>query len=94
MGFNALHPADSLVGQSRVNEAQSEGLAVCVWTVDDEERLSELVAMGVDCVITNFPDRGRQVVNNYAMSGQTNRSFFGTQVNFKEETSPKKSPSS
>ena len=94
MGFNALHPADSLVGQSRVNEAQSEGLAVCVWTVDDEERLSELVAMGVDCVITNFPDRGRQVVNNYALSGQTNRSFFGTQVNFKEETSPKKSPSS
>jgi hypothetical protein len=89
-----LHPADSLVDQSRVNEAQSEGLAVCVWTVDDEERLGELVAMGVDCVITNFPDLGRRVVNSYGKSGQTNRSFSGTQVNFKDETSPKKSPSS
>ena len=94
MGFNALHPADALVSQSRLNEAQSEGLAVCVWTVDDEERFRELVAMGVNCVITNFPDLGRQVVNNYVRGGQTNRSFSGTQVNFKEETSPKKSPSS
>lgn len=94
MGFNALHPADSLVNQSRVNEAQNEGLAVCVWTVDDEQRLGELVAMGVDCVITNFPDLGRRVVNSYGKTGQTNRSISGTQVNFKDETSPKKSPSS
>lgn len=94
MGFNALHPADKLVDQFRVNDAQNDGLAVCVWTVDDEERLGELVAMGVDCVITNFPDLARRAANSYDKSGQTKRSFSGTQVNFKDETSPKKSPSS
>src|SRR4029077_5289028 len=39
--------------------ARSLGLATTVYTVNDEERLRELAALGVDGVFTDRPDRLR-----------------------------------
>ena len=38
------------------------GLAVNVWTVNETGRMRELIAMGVDGIITDYPDRLRQVL--------------------------------
>ncbi len=62
-GHGALHPWDVLVDAALVTAAHSEGLLVNVWTVDDPQRIAELVAFGVDGVVTNLPDVARRVVD-------------------------------
>lgn len=34
------------------------GIKANVWTVDDEREMEEMAALGVDAIITNFPDQG------------------------------------
>jgi glycerophosphoryl diester phosphodiesterase len=43
--------------ESFLARACGAGKSVHVWTVDDPARMRELVAAGVEAVITNFPDR-------------------------------------
>jgi glycerophosphoryl diester phosphodiesterase len=45
-----------------VTEAHAAGLKVIPWTVDDKPTMNKLVADGVDGIITDFPDRLRQVM--------------------------------
>ena len=42
--------------------AHSLGLKVIVWTVNDEARMSALIELGVDGIITDYPDRLREVM--------------------------------
>ena len=37
--------------------ARGRGLALTVWTVDDEESMRRMIDLGVDRIITNFPER-------------------------------------
>ncbi|MEZ5310035.1 MAG: glycerophosphodiester phosphodiesterase family protein [Microthrixaceae bacterium] len=37
-------------------------LAVNPWTIDAEDRILELSRLGVDAVITNFPQRTRSIL--------------------------------
>ncbi len=62
-GHVALHPWDYLVDDALVAAAKRHGLEVNVWTVDDPERMAQLVAMGVDGLCTNVPDVARTVVD-------------------------------
>lgn len=59
---DALHPDHSCVDADMVRAAREAGLYVNVWTVDDEERMEELVRMGVSGLISNVPDRLSRVV--------------------------------
>ncbi|MGI9525144.1 MAG: glycerophosphodiester phosphodiesterase [Hyphomicrobiaceae bacterium] len=45
-------------------EAKSIGLKVIVWTVNDEADMRNLLTMGVDGIITDYPDLGRQVIDS------------------------------
>jgi glycerophosphoryl diester phosphodiesterase len=45
-----------------LREAQSLGLKVVPWTVNDPEDMRSLVKQGVDGLITDYPDRLRQVL--------------------------------
>jgi len=47
----------SLVSASVLEFAAAGGKAVHAWTVNNTEEISRLVALGVDGVITNYPDR-------------------------------------
>ena len=38
------------------------GIRVNAWTVDDVDDVTRLTELGVDAIITNFPDRARQVL--------------------------------
>lgn len=53
--MQAIHPHDFLVDRGFLAKAREAGLAVNVWTVDDTDRMKELVALGVDGIITNAP---------------------------------------
>lgn len=61
-GHVALHPWDVVVDQALVDAAHGAGLDVNVWTVDDPDRMAQLVAFGVDGLCTNVPDVARALV--------------------------------
>ena len=47
-----------------IGRAHDLGLHVLAWTVDDPDRMRQLIDDGVDALITNVPDVGRAVVND------------------------------
>jgi len=52
-GYRALHPFVTQVSTRLVEAAHDAGLAVNVWTVNPDDALREMVALGVDAVITD-----------------------------------------
>jgi glycerophosphoryl diester phosphodiesterase len=64
-GHVALHPWDYLVDDALVEAAREQGLEVNVWTVDDPERMVQLVEMGVHGLCTNVPDVARRIVDQH-----------------------------
>jgi glycerophosphoryl diester phosphodiesterase len=45
-----------------VADAHARGLAVLPWTVDNPDDMRRLIDMGVDGIITDYPDRLRSVM--------------------------------
>jgi glycerophosphoryl diester phosphodiesterase len=54
---DGLHPEYSWVTPDLVSTAQEAGLYVIVWTVDDQDQMERMAAMGVTGIISNFPER-------------------------------------
>jgi glycerophosphoryl diester phosphodiesterase len=52
-----LHPDFDMVDETYMARARKLGLPVRVWTVDDEAEMRRLIALGVDAIVTNVPDR-------------------------------------
>ena len=50
------------VTRAMVEQAHALGLKVIPWTIDDTATLQYLVDMGVDGIITNYPDRLKAVL--------------------------------
>ena len=67
-GHGAVHPdVRALAGDaagSTIARAHELGLAVNVWTVNDEDEMRRLAAAGVDAVITDVPDVARRVLDS------------------------------
>ncbi|HET6166808.1 MAG TPA: glycerophosphodiester phosphodiesterase family protein [Marmoricola sp.] len=61
-GYTALSPSHTIVTPAIVREAHDAGLLVIPYTVDDAGLMAELVDLGVDGLITNRPDLGREVL--------------------------------
>jgi glycerophosphoryl diester phosphodiesterase len=59
---NSINPADELLSPRFVAVAHEAELLVYPWTVDDPDRMAELIEMGVDGIITNTPDVLREIV--------------------------------
>lgn len=49
----------------RLAEAHAHGLQVVVWTVDQPADIKRLADMGVDGIITDYPDRAAEVLKPY-----------------------------
>lgn len=54
-GHLAVHPHESMVDAELVEAAKQNGLQVNPWTVNNLERANQLVAIGVDGLITDVP---------------------------------------
>ena len=55
------------VDADSIKLAHDLGLQVNVWTVNETSRMRELIAMGVDGIITDYPDRLRQVLTELGL---------------------------
>ena len=66
-GHVALHPNSWFLGEPALGDlltqARAAGVAVNVWTVNDETEIARLAAAGVDAVITDVPDVARRVLS-------------------------------
>ena len=60
-------PAWQTLTPARLAEAKALGLAVIPWTVNDPLTMQRLIEWGVDGLITDYPDRLREVMARWAM---------------------------
>jgi glycerophosphoryl diester phosphodiesterase len=61
-GAEAVHFSAVLATAETVAAAHAEGWSVHVYTVDEPDAMRRLLAIGVDGLFTNFPDRLRRLV--------------------------------
>ncbi|GAG16863.1 unnamed protein product, partial [marine sediment metagenome] len=62
LAAEALNPERSLASRELVEAAHGEGMAVYVYTVDDQEEMQRLLDLGVDGLFTNHPRRMREML--------------------------------
>jgi glycerophosphoryl diester phosphodiesterase len=62
VGAEAINPWRGMVDAELVAAAHGEGLAVYPFTVDREDEMERQLALGVDGMFTNHPDRLRALV--------------------------------
>ncbi|MEM7285407.1 MAG: glycerophosphodiester phosphodiesterase [Actinomycetota bacterium] len=62
-GMTAVVPYDPTVDRRFIERAHETGIAVYPWTVNDPERMAELIEIGIDGIITDTPDVARSVVD-------------------------------
>jgi glycerophosphoryl diester phosphodiesterase len=49
------------ITKESVRAAQQDGLKVVVWTVNEPRDMVRMMALGVDGIISDYPDRLRQI---------------------------------
>ncbi|MGD8549316.1 MAG: glycerophosphodiester phosphodiesterase, partial [Desulfobacterales bacterium] len=49
--------------EQQIQEVRSEGCGVIVWTVDEADELPLLCELGIDGVVSNFPDKIIKALN-------------------------------
>lgn len=64
IGVNALHPATYLLQYPDfLKDCKKYNLPLHVWTVNTKEHMEKLMKLGVDAIITDFPDIARKISN-------------------------------
>ncbi|MCB9641062.1 MAG: hypothetical protein H6728_17420 [Myxococcales bacterium] len=58
---DALHPNFRIVNEAYMKWARKQGFAVNVWTVNAPEDMRRMIRLGVDAIITDFPQRLLQI---------------------------------
>lgn len=63
LGFvpNIWSPNYQLVSSRMIAEAHNIGMKVIPWTVNTTEEMNDLLEMGVDGIITDYPDRAKSL---------------------------------
>jgi glycerophosphoryl diester phosphodiesterase len=61
-GCGTWSPRFQDLGAGQVVEAHGLGLKVVPWTVNEAEAMARLIDMQVDGLITDYPDRAREVM--------------------------------
>ncbi|MHA1928123.1 MAG: glycerophosphodiester phosphodiesterase [Candidatus Thorarchaeota archaeon] len=62
---NAINPLYTMVEKELVSDAHKEGINVFPWTVNDRNPMSKLLDIGVDGIITDFPDVCGEVIMEF-----------------------------
>lgn len=68
--FDFMHPLHESVTSDLINKHRALGSLTNVWTVNDAQRMRWLIEAGVNGLITDAPDVGRSVVNEWKRGTQ------------------------
>ena len=60
---HAAHPHKLCIRGDFVKKAHEKGLEVNVWTIDESADIRAMIEAGVDGIITDCPDRVRNILN-------------------------------
>lgn len=60
-----------------VDKANSNWIPIYVWSVDDKTKMKQYLDIGVSGIITNYPDRGYDVIKKYL---QNNHQYYPYQI--------------
>lgn len=63
LGVTAIHPHYLAAPDEVIVGCHAHGIQVRPYTVDDPEQMKRLLAANVDSIITNLPDRLRQIID-------------------------------
>jgi glycerophosphoryl diester phosphodiesterase len=55
-------PDYQLLDKAQIDAAHAQDILIIPWTINDEKTMRELVDMGVDGIITDYPDLGARVL--------------------------------
>ena len=64
-GAVAIGRAHELVDETLIAAVRSRGLEVHTYTVNERDEIERVLALGVSALITDAPDRAREVVDGY-----------------------------
>ncbi len=64
-GADALHPYFYALNEEVVREIKAEGLLINPFTVNDSTVMGHLLQLGVDGIITNYPDKLKTIVEGF-----------------------------
>ncbi len=59
-------PNYRLVDRNLVDAVHAIGVRIIPWTINETAEMESLLHLGVDGIITDYPDRGRAVVDSFA----------------------------
>ena len=62
--FPVLNPGKSVLNERNLSAARQQGVRVNVWTPNTDEEMGKFISMGVDGIITNYPDRLIELLEN------------------------------
>ncbi|MBN1472692.1 MAG: hypothetical protein JW925_13010 [Syntrophaceae bacterium] len=64
MKAHAVNPAADFVDWVFVKDAHQRGLKIIVWTVNNPDDIKKMIDMGVDGIISDYPDRVRSILTD------------------------------
>lgn len=56
-----------VITRKLIEEAHQKGIPIYAWTINRKENMSRLITWGIDGIITNFPRRLREVIQDEVM---------------------------
>jgi len=66
-GAGGINIAHVFANRLLIQQAHQKGLSVWVWTVDDKDRVRELLEIGVDSITTNWPEHMMAVIKDWTV---------------------------
>jgi glycerophosphoryl diester phosphodiesterase len=63
-GFDALGLRHNRITEGEIRLARLYGYEIHAWTVNDRARMSTLIDLGVDAIITDYPDRLTELIHD------------------------------
>jgi glycerophosphoryl diester phosphodiesterase len=66
LGFNPFtyNPYFELVNEAMISELHLQNIQIWPWTVNEISDIKNLISMGVDGIITDYPDRAFSLINS------------------------------
>ncbi|GGC89313.1 glycerophosphodiester phosphodiesterase [Vreelandella lutescens] len=63
VGTNAIYQGQPVIDAAFIHQSQSNGLPVHVYTVNEQDEMERLMALGVNGLFTDYPDRLLELIN-------------------------------